>query len=217
MTIEWTSLLWMPRDISALGYNNEDVLSISSTLPEKPLFFPDGSAQWESSSAADAIFDFLRLRGMLDSEVVTTRFRAVSAFPMRGYILFYPRKYQDAVGRLEFTPGLRVAQPPLVDEMNAENLQLSVEFKRCPSLRAREQFVALCDKWFTSTSDVGIFDDGPLRLMKAVEFSRKSGILEIDASLTGQDTLNWFMLSVLSFSVATSVIVTSVLPAIGRT
>lgn len=126
---------------------------------------------------------------------------------LKGYMLFYTRDYREGLGELDFSvafPGM-LSQP--TKDYKLHDLQISVGFKRKASSKTQRSFVQCLEKYFVSVSKAGVFDEGPLRLVsKEIEFRGHVAQFRVDASASGQDTLNWLLITALNFGYATSAV-----------
>jgi hypothetical protein len=165
-------------------------------------YYPDGTLLLEGGDT------FIRFRNLLIREQVLASggvhdcvgFQSIDPFPDQSYALWIPEEYEDNLGE----PGFHVWFPRLYTypsrEYRLDDFPITVVFKRKPKPAIQSRFVAILASWFRGVSKEGILGEGPLRsVSKEVQFRGTLAQLRVDASSSGQNTLNGLLLSVLTF------------------
>lgn len=127
-------------------------------------------------------------------------FLSLDPFPHKSYALWHTNEYGESLGE----DGFRVWFPKIhtmpTSDYNITDLQISVIFKRPASAKNREEFKACLNRCLDSVCKQGVFGEGPiLKASPIVVFRGAVAQFRLDASKSGQDTLNWILLSVLNF------------------
>lgn len=146
----------------------------------------------------------LRLPGSLAA--TKGAIRALACFPKGGYSLWYTSDYsertEDEIGLSVFPialPGAVVAS----DELDPSKLLVTVNFRGRVTAATRQGFVAALAAWAAMVAEGGISGEGPARVRPlGVRFRGRWAQFEIDASASGQNTVNWLTLCLLNFGYA---------------
>jgi hypothetical protein len=166
--------------------------------------FPDGSIYLTTEDAYVRFFAVFEGRGGLINQ---HGWRSLGAFAPARFVLVYPRSYWDLlVGTVGgfFSCGTNVGQPT-PSEFNLQSLAITLRLKRKPGTEIRERYAEMIVDWLASVSEHGVFDEGPIgRASQFVEFQGLRAQFRIDASASGQHTLNWFILKALQFGIDVS-------------
>jgi hypothetical protein len=119
------------------------------------------------------------------------------------YRLYYTYDYSESVGDLGFvvvSPGMWKSEPA---DYRLENLAISVGFYKKPSDEVKRHFIASIGSWFQSVLTQGLFGEGPIKsISDELEFCGRLVQFRIDASQSGQDTLNWLLIHTLNSAYA---------------
>ena len=92
-------------------------------------------------------------------------------------------------------PGTRSEEAPIDD------LLVSVAFQRRLSKKTRQQFAEAIGRWFASVRTQGLFGEGPVSLASPdIQFHKRLAQFRIDASRSGQKTINWLILTLVHFA-----------------
>ncbi len=90
---------------------------------------------------------------------------------------------------------------PRREEAPIDNLLVSVEFQRRLSKKTRQQFTEAIGQWFLSVRVQGLFGEGPVSLASPhIQFHKRLAQFRIDASRSGQKTINWLILTLVHFA-----------------
>ena len=171
--------------------------------------YPDGTLLIEGGNSSHKLWDLIVRKQLVASGGIwePVGFAALEPFPHKLCALWYTTDYREALGELSFTvvfPGMRTCP---TKDYQLENLQISVLFKRKPTPEVRQRFATCLGDLFHSVSSQGMFGDGPIKPMsRELEFRGPLAQFRVDASRSGQDTLNWLLLSVLNFGYEVSAV-----------
>lgn len=82
-----------------------------------------------------------------------------------------------------------------------DDLLVTVVFHRRLSKRLRAEFTSLIVRYVDSVRLRGAFGEGPVSLAcSEIDYYTRVAQFRIDASRSGQNTINWLILSILAFS-----------------
>jgi hypothetical protein len=167
------------------------------------LWFPDGSLQAGASDVVRPYWARCLPREVGDLVSSYTFFSSLPSFPRRTHSMLVSAKYQRRL--MGFTFGVmpikweRDSSPASLD---LSNLTVTAAFVR--PLR-QTQAASLRDTlvdWSRCLGGRGILRDGPVRLISAgINVHDRRAQFVVDANLGGQDTLNWLVLTLLSFGI----------------
>lgn len=182
--------------------------------------YPDGTLLFEGGDSFHRLWNAITASRLQENGVPTPNLLEHGIWQPHGfggleefrkgttsYMLFYTRDYRESLGALDFS----VVFPAIVSDptrdYDLKNLQISVGFKRKVSQKTRRLFLESLKKYFDSVSKAGMFNEGPLRLASPeIAFRDRLAQFRIDASSSGQDTLNWLLITVLNFGYSTSLV-----------
>ena len=132
---------------------------------------------------------------------VQCAYRSLAAFAPARFVLAHPYKLFDDAGEKAFAVGNSHAVRPAPSEFNLQSLALSICFKRRANDKVRKEYAALVLEWF----ERGIFGEGPMaHLSSNLDFQGLVAQFRVDASSSGQHTLNWFILKAIDFALEVS-------------
>ena len=95
-------------------------------------------------------------------------------------------------------PGNSLGPPLALPQSPLENLLITVAFHRRLSKRSRLAYTQLVQKWLSHVSEQGLFGEGPVGpKSRHLSFFDKLAQFRVDASRTGQCSLNYFVLLML--------------------
>ncbi|WP_165231860.1 hypothetical protein [Aquisphaera insulae] len=129
-------------------------------------------------------------------------FRSLGPYvPRKFYAILYPEEYQSRLGGECALRGWRsTAFDPTPGEFELASLTILVVFRARLNGSIREAFLDAVKHWMSDASKRGAFEDGPVSLVtQGATFTRTIARFIIDASKSGQDTLNWLSLVLLDF------------------
>jgi hypothetical protein len=125
----------------------------------------------------------------------------------KGYSLWYTTDYREGLGELDFSVVFPSMWACPTTDYRVENLLISIGFKRTPTRQIRSRFVAAMEHWFRSVSQHGVFGEGPIKpVLAQLDFRGRLVQFRIDVTQSGQDTLNWLLLSALNFGYEVSAV-----------
>jgi len=185
-------LIWLAEETSRHGY------------------YPDGTLLIEGENTTGMLLNFLarnRLLGSGDEDGVwqPNGYGSLDPFPSKVCYLWYTAAYRESLGDFDFSILFPAICSRPTSDYQLENLQISVGFSRRPSVQVRRRFAAYLGEWFGSVSERGVFGEGPVMPVSwEVEFRGRWAQFWIDASKSGQDTLNWLLIWVLNFGYTVS-------------
>ena len=127
-------------------------------------------------------------------------FQSVDPFPSQTYALWVTEEYDESLGE----DGFQVWFPALYTypsrDYRLDDFPITVVFKRKPKGPIQSRFATLLTEWFRGVAKAGILGEGPIRSVSGeVQFRGALAQLRIDASDSGQHTLNWLLVAVLNF------------------
>jgi hypothetical protein len=168
-------------------------------------YYPDGTLLIEGRNSADRLWHFLINNGLLACGIhQPCGFGGLEEFSNKIYRLYYTTDYDEKVEE----SGLVIAFPAMwkaqTRDYDVKNLLISVAFKKNPSSDVQNRFAKHLGEWFQSVSKQGVFGEGPVKLnSSAIKFQGRLAQVRIDACQSGQDTLNWLLLTVMNFAYVT--------------
>jgi hypothetical protein len=164
--------------------------------------FPDGSLYLTTWDASESFYKQVLQRS---GGFAQSTYRSLAAFAPARFLLAYPYKLFDQAEVVGFGVGNSYAVRPAPSEFNLQSLALSICFKRRANDEVRKGYAALVLDWFASVRERGIFGEGPMaHLSSELSFQGLVAQFRVDASLSGQHTLNWFILKALEFAMEVS-------------
>jgi len=93
-------------------------------------------------------------------------------------------------------------QFPRMEEYPLDALLISVAFKRRLTKPKRAKLVTALAEWRNSVRSNGVFGEGPIRWSDgAITFYKKVAQFQVDASESGQCTINWLILSLMTHAI----------------
>lgn len=164
--------------------------------------YPDGSIFIEGKNSTDRLWKLILAKGLLAKGVCQPNgFGSIEPFPNTHYRLYYTYDYSESLEDLGFVitgPGAWKTGPA---DYKLSNLLISVGFIKSPPDEIKYRFVASLREWFQSVSVKGLFEEGPIKLVSSeLEFRGRLVQFRIDASQSGQHTLNWLLIHTLNFA-----------------
>jgi len=106
-------------------------------------------------------------------------------------------KWVDPSGCIQFAPG--VMQNDYPQSMDLSHLCVTLGFSRRVRPEVQMHLVAAIRDWHASVSEAGMFGEGAVRNVSSeVEFQGRRAQFWLDASETGQRTINWLVLSIVN-------------------
>jgi hypothetical protein len=180
---------------------------------ERHGYFPDGTLMVEGGDSFHRLWNAICASRRMENGVPTPNLLAHGIWQPNGFVgleklqneskyyaLFYTRDYDESLGELGFFIGFPEMWKNTTKDYDLKNLQISVVFKRKASLETRRRFMQCLANWYSLVSQKGIFGEGPIKLIsREIEFRGRLAQFRIDVSTSGQDTLNWLLISVLNF------------------
>ena len=165
--------------------------------------FPNGAVEIDEGTVGDELSKALRSCATPGREIEGAYvFKTLGPFtPKRYYCIQYPVAYQEKLrSEASFAVGQGRVRPPAPGEFNLKRLEVTVGFRARVGKAIRRLFVDTIFAWGGAAVERGAFEDGPVYLASpSVEFSGTRARFLIDASLSGQDTINWLSLAILDF------------------
>ncbi len=212
-------LIYTPSILAVLHEEGLDLervsASIALNLDSTVRRYPDGSIQIEGEQSIEAI-EQERIRRLeqvsrafwikhpLSGEQILggAFYVSLSPFPLTTIDLSFfgefVRKYETGCVRVR--PVLPVSRPT-VEENPIDDLHVTVIFLRRLSKDSRRRFADLVSNWLSSVGGAGIFDEGPIRQISSkIDYYPRCARFKIDASRSGQNTINWLIVSILHFN-----------------
>jgi hypothetical protein len=172
--------------------------------------FPDGSilvrAELANGAQVKKLLDMIgEARAVRRHLSRHTTVRDLAGFgPYRQYRLLYLATYEERLGgkgNFWVYPNFS-ADFVSQGESQLENLLVTVRFYSRVTRDVMSKFADLVDLWSSSVSNYGMFGEGPVRVLSAeAEFRGLLATFRIDASRSGQNTLNWLTFLVLGFGI----------------
>lgn len=179
-----------------------------SDLPLKNrCIFPDGSLQIEIdvlifiNRFGRQSFFLPRLIGM--RAVIPVGFvdyKYLAPFEECYYRLFYCNKYNLPSGDDDFDirPSTPFQESP--DEYRLDSLAVCIVFYKKPTATIMNQLAQCLAEWQVTVQARGIADEGPILITSTeIECYGKTAVIYLDASHSGQTTLNWLIVSLNNF------------------
>ena len=164
--------------------------------------FPDGSMQLSGNTIYEDVRRILVASGLLGNSLIwKTLFRSLAPFHTNHYHFVYSNEYQNKLGECNFINGQSPVMPgESAGERELRNLLVTVGFRHRPNAQIRRKYCVATIDWAESISRRGIFDEGPASLASpGVEFRGTRAQFRIDASRSGQNTLNWLSICIFNF------------------
>jgi hypothetical protein len=165
--------------------------------------FPNGAIEIEQASVGEEPEHPLKVYaspncGLEGGSVVRTLGPFV---PKRFYWIQYPPDYQDRLKtECSFFGGESTVSSPAPGEFDLANLSVAVLFRGRVGKGVRRAFTDAVAAWGRAAAQGGAFEDGPVTLASTgVTFTGARAQFRIDASRSGQDTVNWLTLTILDF------------------
>ncbi len=167
--------------------------------PEPVFRYPDGSLQIEGGGAVQLFFA-TRLQGGMEGVEFNTIFRSLAPFSMKQFRFWYEASYRRKLGKYDF----RVIPSPPIPESPGEHelgsLPVTVAFLRKPKPDVMRKFTDVISQWCRSVATSGMFGEGPIATpTPELIFQGARVQFVIDASGSGQNTLNWLVLTAYNF------------------
>lgn len=207
--------------ILELGYAPESLLATAAIDPRSIEVYPDGSVQVETTNQeieptpiVKALADHeLRVKGELRDPAAylnwTSRlggwtYSSLACFPEKLYSIYY---YGDFVKKIptghipiRTADTARRGNDAVFAEAPPDRLLVSIGFERCPAREKRDALVHAITSWYSSVKTRGVFNEGCVRLAsRDIEFCDRLAHFRIDVTGTGQNTVNWLIISLLAF------------------
>jgi len=164
--------------------------------------YPDGTLLLEGGDT------FIKLRNLLIREQVlasggvhdSVGFQSIDPLPDQSYALWITEEYDESLGE----DGFHVWFPRLYTyptrDYRLDDFPITVVFKRKPKGPIQTRFASFLAEWFRGVIKQGILGEGPIRsVSREVHFRGAVAQLRVDATDSGQNTLNWLLLAVLNF------------------
>jgi hypothetical protein len=165
--------------------------------------FPNGAIEVEGNEAYVEMRDLLREDGTLEFGLEGQGgFRSLAPFvPKHIFSIQYLSDYQEKIrSEVGFLNGSGDLEPPTSGESNLSELEVSIFFRSRLTDKVRRELAAFVAAWAQSVSVRGAFDDGPIQLASTgIAFFGPRAHFLIDASRSGQDTVNWLSLALFDF------------------
>ena len=176
------------------------------TVATRHGYYPDGTLLIEGGNSADRVWDLILRNGLLDCGIWQPHgFRGIEPFSRNIYRLYYTTDYRERLGELDFGVIFPAICSHPTKDYELDNLLITVGFNRKPSEDVRHRFAISLGEWFRLVRQQGMFGEGPIeKVSNEVEFRGRVAQFRVNASRSGQDTLNWLLLSVLNFGYAVS-------------
>jgi len=127
-------------------------------------------------------------------------FRSLSPFRDKICVLWYTGAYREKLGELDLSVVFpSIASCPTTD-YDLQNFLVTIGMSKKPSEEDSQKLTKLLAGWFESVSTQGLFGEGCIKsASREIVFRGRLAQFRVDASNSGQDTLNWLLLSVLNF------------------
>lgn len=168
--------------------------------PEPAYRYPDGSLQIEGGGAVQYFFATRLRGGDMTGVEFNTLFRSLAPFSMRQFRLWYEASYRKKLGRQDFLISPGVSFPESPGEHELRELLVTVAFVRKPAPNVMRGFAEVVSQWSHSVASSGMFGEGPVTIpTPELAFQGSRAQFTIDASRSGQNTLNWLTLTVHNF------------------
>ena len=170
--------------------------------------YPDGTLLIEGGDS------YLKLRSLLIKEQLFAHggiwggpaFESVEPFSRKAYKMWYTVEYAESL-RDDFNVIFPRMHTFPTSDYQISNLLITILFKRKPSQKVKKQFGEFLGQWFQSVANLGLFGEGPItKASDEVTVRGQVAQFRLDASKSGQDTLNWLLVSVLNFGYEVSAV-----------
>lgn len=172
-------------------------------------YYPDGTLLIEGPDVFKSLWELLPKRHLLVDGGVwqPNGFVGIEPLSAKSYTLWYTSDYRESLGELDFGIAFPSMWSCPTKDYQLGNFLISVAFKRVPTAEVRAQFALSLTRWFQSVSREGMFGEGPIKPASTeLEFRGRLVQFRIDASRSGQDTLNWLLLFALNFGYEVSLV-----------
>jgi hypothetical protein len=165
--------------------------------------FPNGAIEVDGDEAEMEMRDLLREDGTLEFGLEgRAGFRSLAPFvPKHLFMIQYLSDYQVKLrSEISFLNGWGNLDPPAPGEYKLSELEVSILFRSRLTDKVRRKLAAFVAVWAQAVSVRGAFDDGPIQLASpSIAFFGPRAQFLIDASRSGQDTINWLSLALFDF------------------
>jgi hypothetical protein len=186
-----TKLLVLDPTLAYLKAAGEDSLAT----------FPDGSVLFRGGLGLGVFEKHIRSQEDLILQLTGAGLcRSLAGFPRFTYALLYTADYQSVLGEDSFKAGVAATASACPGEYTLDRLLVTVASKGVLSKRNKEILTSVVFSWADSVSEVGVFSEGPARLVNSeARFQGRLCQFRVDMSRSGQRTLNWLTLCLLRF------------------
>lgn len=198
-------LVWWPI-VEVLEEYDPTVRDILSRRQVK--CFPDRSVCLSEAGQIQSFWDRLHLYcqgGLMLRE--NTLYRALGCFPYRSFQLLTTWDYFDRIGGEQDFLVIPTDFMPAIapNELRPEELRCIVQFCHRPSKQIVHKLDDACQHWSVSTRDGSSFEGpGEFRAGSVRASGRARCSFTVDVSQSGQDSVNWLILSLLNFGATVS-------------
>jgi hypothetical protein len=172
-------------------------------------YFPDGSLFIEGENCLERLADFIYRHALGVAGVWQPKgFGGLKEFGGKHCFVWYTNDYRDRLGEED----LQIRSPneviwPEPPTYCLSDLLITVVFRGKPSTEMQLRFAECIGAWSHHVSSQGFNGEGAIKLIASqIEYRKKVAQFRIDASQSGQDTLNWLVLTVLNFGYAFSLV-----------
>ena len=176
---------------------------------ERSVTYPDGSLLLEAGGSFEKLEQMIIQNQLMGEGGIWQPhgFASLEPFPDRIYMTWYTTEYRESLGELD----LGIWDPKLhtypSKDYRVEDLQISILFAQAAGERTRTRLAACLCTWFNSVDKEGMFGEGPIsKASDELVFRGRLAQFRLDASRSGQDTLNWLFLTVLNFGYEVNII-----------
>lgn len=165
-------------------------------------YFPDGTLFIEGENTGDRVWEFIRKNGLLSCGVgQPTSYRSLTPFPDKIHMLYFTRDYSESLGDLGFVAAFPGIGGKKIEDFRIDNLLITVVFYKTLGKELKTRFATYLGDWFKSVSFQGLSGEGPIKPTgHHIEFRGRIAQFRMDVSQSGQDTLNWLLVSTLNFA-----------------
>ena len=164
------------------------------------LWFPDGSLQAGITAAVRPYWDLCIPPEARDLVCTYTFFSSLPPWPRRNHTLVTTAKYQRRQGFLVIPINLDHDSYPT--DLDLSDLPVTVGFMRPLRPAQAESLRDTLVDWVRRLEGRGIRGDGPVHLVPpGIDIHGRRAQFRVDASSTGQDTLNWLILTLLGLGI----------------
>jgi len=206
------------REAREVGVDVEALLNRIAEMPAaRVLEYPDGTIQLQGEGTTSRFETIagarVRERAVQIAQAEDPRhmrlllgsasFTSLSPFHARELRLTlwgdFVKQYEG--GHLRIQPGVVVQ--PVDGRVNGavNNLPITIVCRRRFSKKTRDQLAELVGAYLASVRDRGLFDEGPVaRVSEEITFFRRVAQFRVDASGSGQNSVNWLILMLIGFS-----------------